>query len=225
MTGAITVYDLLAHPAITIGSFGWRLYVRALFSAHDETFLSLLCRTGAFGPAGDETARACLPPVLERCAHLEYGVMRIYDRLAHRFSDTPAVNILFAHLAEQEREHGELLEICARAVEPGAWQEGLLERLGECLEPIEAKIAEVRRSLGEVHTVDDALRLIVQLESSEVNRIFEEIVTSAESPFVKKLQPFRRSVRRHIVFICRQVPRIAPQLAPACEELRAVLLG
>ena len=51
------------------------------------------------------------------------------------------------------------------------------------------------------------------------------VLKAADSPFVKRLRPFRKSVRQHIAFICRHIPQMEPQLASACEELQAAMLG
>ena len=48
MLGAIRSRDILSHPVITVRSFGWRIFFRAVFSGRNRTFLSTLYKAGFF---------------------------------------------------------------------------------------------------------------------------------------------------------------------------------
>lgn len=219
MLGAITTRDVLLHPLVTVRSFGWGVFFRAVLPGRGQTFLSVLQRNGCF-----ET----LPPhpaeLIDRCVRLERQAMRIYETLAQRFSSQPAAQDFFAELARQERGHAEMLDICRAALRWARWDEACFRLWQDYLPMLEDQMCQTRRVLPEATSLDDALRLVLQVESSELNRVFGEIVRATRSPFISRIGVFHKAVWLHIAFICECIPRIAPHLESACHELRARLV-
>ena len=58
-------------------------------------------------------------------------------------------------------------------------------------------------TLDEIKSIDDVVRLILQVEGSEINQVFMGVIEATDSPFVRTLEPFRRAVRHHINYICK----------------------
>jgi hypothetical protein len=80
-------------------------------------------------------------------------------------------------------------------------------------------------SLDEIQSVDDVVRLILEIETSEINCVFLGVVDATDSSFVRNLGPFRRTVRRHINYICKEISKVTPSAAAACRKLRDKFQG
>ena len=87
----------------------------------------------------------------------------------------------------------------------------------------EQQMQEIVASLDKIGSVDDVVRVVMQIETSEINPIFLGVVEATESPFVKTLSPFRTAIRHHVDYICRSVTAFTASGAAASRELRASL--
>jgi hypothetical protein len=76
-------------------------------------------------------------------------------------------------------------------------------------------------SLDSLESVRDALRLVIQIESSEVNRVFRGVVAATKSDFVKKLRAFQQSATYHLGYICEEIAKLEPDLNDECQEMLA----
>jgi rubrerythrin len=213
MVGVINTWDILAHPIVTIRSFGWSVFFRAVFTGRDKTFLSLL--SDVIAPASR------FSPLLRRCIELELRAKRIYDALANAFADQGEVSRFFASLAQQEQDHADLLELCRTAAIRGDWKVFLFNPWQDYLPRLEKQMEETEASVSKIESVDAALQLVFQIESSEVNYVFHAAVAATDSKFVKRLKPFQREIEDHLSFIVERIPQLAPYLMLACKELEA----
>lgn len=216
MLGVIRKRDVALHPVVTIQSFGWRVFLRALTAGPNETFLSLVVEAEAH-----DTARRKVPEVIDRAIALELRAMRVYEALARRFAHDPASRKLFATLALQEREHAELLRICRHAARRAPVDGRCLMACAELIPGLEEAMNGAERFLGSDSGRVEALRLVLQIESSEVNRVFDGIVAASSSELIKSLSAFHSATRSHLGYIRGIVPRIEPSLREACEKLVA----
>lgn len=214
MVGAITSWDVLFHPVATVQCFGWQVFLRALSPWHETTFLSLLREASFFG-----AATSPLTGVLERCIDLELRAERIYSVFAQQFTQSERISPFFARLAAQEREHADLLEVCRALATRGNWHVESVHAWRDRVGHLEQRMQVAETSLRSIENVNDAFQLVIEIESSEINQIFQVIVAAADSPFIARLRPFRQAMETHLAFICRQMPKLAPPLAPACQEL------
>jgi hypothetical protein len=82
-------------------------------------------------------------------------------------------------------------------------------------------MGDAEASLESLPGVPNALRLVIQIEGSEVNHVFKGIVAASGSDFVRKLRAFQSAGEKHISYICEEIPRLGPELAGECRELRA----
>jgi hypothetical protein len=213
--GAIRRRDIVTHPVVTVRCFGWKVFLRALGAGQHQTFLSLLADRQVLQPVS-----AKVPELVDRCIGLELCAERIYESLAERFSQPDSVKGLFATLAHQEQDHAELLDLCRAAA-------GRVELEGTNFDPwrdavpgLEKQMQEAESCTASLDCLSDALRLVIQIESSEINRIYLGIVAASDSEFVRALRVFHEAGLKHILYICATVPEMDPELRNACQKLR-----
>ena len=145
---------------------------------------------------------------------------RIYERLARRFFGHKLISDFFSTLAQQEETHAELLTLCREATSRTIWKEECFASCRESIPQIEQQMENIESSLKSLGGVTDALRLVIQIEGSEVNRIFESVVAASGSTFVRKLLAFQNVAEDHIAFICDEIPKLESELTEECRELR-----
>jgi hypothetical protein len=76
-----------------------------------------------------------------------------------------------------------------------------------------------------VDSVEAALQLVIQIESSEINEVFQAALAATDVAFVKRLKPFRAAMMSHMSYISKRLPKLAPGLELACRRLRDNSLG
>jgi rubrerythrin len=216
MVGTICKWEVLSHPIVTIQCFGWTVFFRAVFAGPNQTFLSLLTKAGLF-----EQPIKPVPEFIGRCIDLERRAMSVYESLARRYSRNEVVSEFFDHLAHQEQDHAELLELCRAAAGRGRWQEGGLDRRRERLSETERQLKEAEAILDQRHSIADALRLVIEVESSQINQLFEGVVEATDPRLTRKLQAFRSAVKDHLRYICERIPVLDPSFSEACRALWA----
>ena len=214
MVGAICRRDVLAHPFVTIHCFGWRVFFRALIADDSQTFLSLLADTKGLQPA---TVK--VPELVGRCVKLELQAKRIYERLAGRFLGHQSVCDFFDSLARQEESHAQLLELCRVVAGRTIWKEECFAPWRDSVPRLERQMESIESSLKTIDGVADALRLVIEIEGSEVNQVFGSVVAASGSGFVRKILVFQTAAENHIAYICSEIPKLQPDLAEECREL------
>jgi hypothetical protein len=216
MFGAVRKRDIVAHPCVTIRCFGWSVFFRALIAGRDQTFLSLLADTSAF-----RVPTTRVPEVLGRCIQLESRARRLYESLAQRFHDREPVKQFFEDLAQQEGEHAEMLELCRELAGREGWLEECFAAWRDAVPGLEKQMDDAERSLADLDCVRSALQLVIQIEGSEVNQLFEAVIGATDSRFVKYLRPFQTTVATHLSYISNRIPQLEPGLEGQCQNLRA----
>lgn len=81
----------------------------------------------------------------------------------------------------------------------------------------------IESPLSETSSLNDALRLVIQIESSEINDAFFALSSATAGNHIQDLRPFREAMDLHITHICQHIPVFAPHLTTACQQLRARL--
>jgi hypothetical protein len=216
MVGVITSWDILAHPIATIRCFGWIVFFRAVTPWQEQPFLDILRNAGRFEAAGSS-----VPTILERCIGLELRAKRIYAFLADVLDDKDAVRRFFTYLAVQEQHHADLLNIVQAVVMRSGWKANRFNPWQDYLPRLEQQMTEAEAAVREIASVDDALRLVIQIESSEVNRVFDAALAASDAAFVKRLGPFREAMQAHMSYIVERLPQLSPNLILPTRELRA----
>jgi hypothetical protein len=146
--------------------------------------------------------------------------MKLYRSLAMRFVDVEPVHEFFVNLARQEESHAELLELCHASSGPQSRIEEHLEPWREVLSHLEDELPIFERRMEQAGGLLDALRLVIDIESSEINDAFNGIMEANESSFVRAVTAFSSAQEEHIELICRTIPTIVPDLTEACQALR-----
>ncbi len=208
MMGAITTWDIFSHPISTIRCFGWRTFFRAMLPKHGRTFLSLLEQDGYFRPAASPAST-----ILDRCIALELQAKRAYEILAAAFDGQGAAGQIFTGLAVQEQYHVELLQVCRAAAVRNGWKIKLFNPWQDYLPPLEEQMHAAVAAAREVSTIDDALQLVIRIESSEINVVFQTAVAATDSDFVKRLKPFQEAMEAQHGPHCRAAPRTVSAFA------------
>jgi hypothetical protein len=216
MVGVITGWDVLAHPVVTIRCFGWQVFFKAVVPWQGMTFLSLL-QSSAFPRA----ATSNVPTILERCIGLELRAKRIYTALAKALDDQGLVGPFFAGLAEQEQYHVDLLELARTAAIRSGWKANLFNPWEDYLPRLERQMDAAETAVSGIDSVNAALQLVIQIESSEINRVFRAALAATDAAFVKKLKPFQRTMEAHMSYIVERLPQLSPKLMLTTRELRA----
>jgi rubrerythrin len=215
MVGVIRKRDILAHPIVTVRSFGWPVLFRALLARRNQTFLSLLVQAHALRPPTIQ-----VPELLDRCIDLELSARRIYEKLAGVFSDREAVRRFFETLAEQELGHAELLGLCREAAGRQGWLEEQFAPWRNAVPRLTQQMASEEACLRDLDSLTDALRLVIRVEGSEINQVFDSVVAATDSDFVRTLRAFHTAETEHLAYIADQIPELEPRLASECRELR-----
>ncbi len=214
MVGAIGKWDVVTHPWVTVRCFGWRVFLRAVFARRDRTFLSLLTDSEVLKPAGEGVAE-----FVARCVELELKASRIYAALARRFADQVPVCAFFESLARQENAHAELLELAESAASRQRWDESKAAPWRDVVPRLESHMGRAEGTLGEIHTLREALLCVIDIESSEINDVFAGVVSASDSCFVQRLRVFQETDTRHLSFICTSIAALDPDLIPASQVL------
>jgi hypothetical protein len=220
MIGVICGRDILAHPIVTIRCFGWRTFFQALFAGRRRTFLSLLQQAGR-----PQESAAKLPALVDRCIELELRARRVYAAFARAFAAWPTAGQFFDTVARQEQEHAELLSLCRAAARGGDWPSNCANPWEDYVPCLQRHMDEIEAALPQVGSLDDAFRLLVQIEAGEINRVFQGVLTSCNSDFVKRVGAFRKAVRQHVSYIAKRLPELDARQLSAARELRILFLG
>lgn len=212
MVGVISGRDVLVHPFTTIHCFGWRVYFRALQAGPERTFLSLIGETSFFKSADADAAS-----IIRHCIELELRAKRLYERLSETI---PEAAEFFSVLAAQEQEHADLLRLSMAVARRCGWRPGGFSLWRDYLPRLEQQMRDAEISASAIGTLDDALRMVVQIESSEINMVFHGALAASNSAFTRRLAPFKTAIEKHIDYIVTQIVRLAPDLTIVSRELR-----
>ena len=205
MVGIIRGWDILAHPVVTIRCFGWQVFFKAIAPWQGKTFVSLL-QSAAFPKA----ATSNVPSILERCIALELRAKQIYRVLAKVLDDQGLAGPFFAGLVEQEQQHVDLLELARAAAIRKGWRVSNLDTWQDYLPRLERQMDLAEAAVSEIDSIDAALQLVVQIESSKINQVFNIAFAATDADFVKRLRPFRRATEAHISYIVERLPELSP---------------
>jgi rubrerythrin len=178
-------------------------------------------RSAAFPKA----AASDVPTILERCIGLELRAKRIYKALARAFDDQELVRPFFAGLAVQEQYHADLLELARAAAMRSGWKANLFNPWQDYLPRLEQQMDATEAAVAEIDSIDAALQLVIQIESSEINQVFRAALAATDAAFVKKLKPFRKTMEAHMTHLVERIPELSPRLMLATRELRARFPG
>ena len=216
MIAAITRRDILAHPLSTIRCFGWRFFLGAVAPWQNRPFLAQLRQAGFLG-----AQPSSVPRTLGRCIDLELRAKRVYKALVRTYGNEELVGPFLAGLVEQEQRHADLLEIARATAMQSGWKASLFEPWQDCLADLERQMDAAEAAVAEVDSVAAAVRLVIQLESSERNQVFGTALAATDAAFVKRLRPFRNATEARMSYLVERLSELSPRLTVSVEERRA----
>jgi hypothetical protein len=85
---------------------------------------------------------------------------------------------------------------------------------------LEEQMREAESRAESLGCLSEALQLVIQLESSEINRVYSGIVAASASDFVRTMRVFCDAAWEHISYISRCISEMDPELRDVCQELR-----
>jgi hypothetical protein len=88
------------------------------------------------------------------------------------------------------------------------------------VERLEDEMRSTVDAVADVETVEQAMRIVIAVESSEINEIFMNVVKACPAEFVRVIGRFWNAEQHHMEFICRRIPELVPELADECAELK-----
>lgn len=113
---------------------------------------------------------------LERFVEIERLVAKIYFRFSHLFLDRPKLRDFWWEMAKEEEQHGAILSACKAMIEN--YEEEILdpnisrEKADELKARLLAYLSQGTPSLG----VEEAFRIALEIESSEIDAIYSKLV-------------------------------------------------
>ncbi len=220
MIGAICKREVCAHPIITIRCFGWKVFWHVLIAKSDQTFLELVVKYSKLSPPQVNVAK-----LIGRCIRLEQRANHLYAGLAKRWRHREEISQFMNSLADQELEHVELLEVCRKLASDKHWRDTRFAPCKDVLPKLEQSMNDAERKSERIETEQDALRLVLWIEGSEINRAFSAVVDATDSSFIRLLKVFQQTGRKHIGFICDQVSQMKPELSEECKILWTSYFG
>jgi len=192
------------------------MFFKAVAPWRNRPFLAELREAGFFG-----TLPSSVPRILDRCIDLELRAKRIYKALAQAFDGQGLVEAFFTGLVEQEQYHVDLLKLARAAAIRSGWKANLFNPWQDYLPSLERQMEAAEAAVSDVDSVDAALRLVVQIESSEINEVFDAALVSTDAAFVKKIKPFREAMEAHMSYLVERIYELSPGLILDVRELRA----
>ena len=127
----------------------------------------------------------------------------------------------FAGLAEQEQYHADLLEVARAAAIRKGWRVNLFSPWQDYLPRLEQQVDAAETAVREIDSIDAALQMVIQIESSEINQVFNAALAATDAAFVKRLKPFRKAMEAHMSYLVERLPQLSPNLILPTRELRA----
>lgn len=200
----------LHHGADVIRLFGLGVYLRLLAEPHKDLLEVVTDWNLAHGiPIPGRMGNA-----YRLAALLEYRVAQIYGAMAETFGTLAPARELFRDLQEEEIQHGRVMTFCLYTVRAGENVHYIPGVRDPDVQALLAELRRVRRSIPEM-TLDDALDQTLQLEQSEVNLIFERLLTQVDDPRSQFIAERLEQAGEHWFTVPPRVERLRAQLRMA----------
>ncbi len=151
------------------------------------------------------TNTGTIADLIEKAIAVEQGSEEFYRRLAAMFSEQQDVVRFWQRYADEEKGHAAYLvrmreRMTAEQLQ-GAADTYMLEVMRKSLE------YNLDQMLDRIRTLEDAYQLVVELENSETNSIFEALITNFSAAELAKSNAFLRvQLKRHIAALQEEFP-------------------
>lgn len=213
MRGLIGKKDVLRHPVVVIRGFGWKAFFRAVAAPPGRTFLEVIS-VGIPRPSTPQEIE--LSAQLDKMISFELRCSHIYARMAEIFRDRWGLaRDFFRNLSEQEEGHAEILRITKVEVSRRSLWKILIPVKAEVIEKTDKLLSDVEWSLREPEklTIEQGLENVERLESSEINMVFDFLLHSVSSPFIKKIYKMVPTLADHHTYLNSLLPLLKEEAA------------
>lgn len=190
----------LRHPLEIIRLFGLQVFLSTLLSGRKSLLEHVVerYRSDRF-PMPGYLGRAYRVSIL-----IEQRMARVYDRMAKRFPTVPEAQALFRELRDEELEHCRLMTLCLYTVRLRPSLQFVPQISERPIRELLRRLRSIDRGIGHL-ALQEALQITAELESGEINIIFDRLLLQAECPesrlFADRLrqaQEHRESVPRRL---------------------------
>jgi hypothetical protein len=159
---------------------------------------------------------------LERFAEIERLVSKIYFRLSHLFLDQPELRDFWWEMAREEEQHACILYACKALIE-NYEDENLDPSLtAEKAGALKEQLSSYLRRGASALTVEEAFRIAVEIESSEIDAIYSKLLQLGGPNIAKTMENLGvpASVQRQkLRAAMRQFCSFSAALAQAAEKM------
>lgn len=114
--------------------------------------------------------------VLRRCSELEQRVADIYNQFAGSLNDDKELESFWLGMAEEEKHHGKILAAEKAALEVDSDTGYFMPEFPAKLAEMEALLKRVEEKARIGVTKDEAFTLALEMEKSELNTIYRDLV-------------------------------------------------
>jgi hypothetical protein len=114
--------------------------------------------------------------VLRRCSDLEQRVADIYDQFASSLNDDKELASFWLGMAEEEKHHGKILAAEKAALEVDSDTGYFMPEFPAKLVEMDALLKRIEEKARLGVTKDEAFALALELEQSELNTIYRDLV-------------------------------------------------
>lgn len=197
----------LQQPTRVIRLFGIVSFLKMFFSPGKtllESVLELHRRRGVEvpGPLGRAYKISAL---------IEFRVARIYGKLAEKFSANRNVKEFFLELKDEEEEHGRLMLLCLFTTNYTSGTSYIPGIRDPEIQELLKKLRHFEKNLKPL-SLDEALRLTVDLEKGETNIIFDKLLKQSVQEETCIFMEEMEKAGSHITSVPRRIKELRERI-------------
>ena len=153
--------------------------------------------------------------VLRRCSELEQRVSDIYSQFAGALNDDKEMESFWLGMAEEEKHHGKILAAEKAALEVDSDTGYFMPEFSAKLTEMDAMLKRAEEKARTGVTKDEAFTLALELEQSELNTIYRDLVVMGRAAvkLMARHMDQSLSIPKHQQDLLQGVKRFAPTAA------------
>ena len=203
MIGSLSKTEILAHAGLFIRNFGYKVF-SALRAGRAARIAVVDSQDAGRVPCADRTVEQ----FVNRCVNLTMRAARSIEKLGRLYAGDTASRRFFLTLANDEWKHADMLELTLLLTGSTERMQAVAKNCRNDLPAIGEVLHGVEAALTDDLTLEEALSQVVRIEATELNRVFSSVLTAADSELIALLPAFRGAIRRHVDYICREMPAL-----------------
>lgn len=207
MRGLIGKRDVMLHPLTVIQGFGLQVFFKAVLASKGKTFLEIISE-GIPQPVSREQIKITL--LLDQLIAFELRAAHIYARMAMLYKKHSGAADFFRTISHQEEGHAEILRITKVEVARYNMWASVKPVSQKIIDTVDKDLSTVEWSLRTPGKLPykKALDTVEELESSEINVVFDFMTHSIQTPFLRKAHRLIPSLAEHHSFLNTVLPEL-----------------